>query len=223
MINTDIYIISEETPIFAPQRLPFYKALGVAAYTIGKVRASTVFMCVLCTFRSSDFLLFVKNGFVVGARTLNVTAASAPAIVSLPRLARPGDTIYSLQLLARHHTRCTLNYSAKAGRHAGREARKERGRMYDGKVGGREGGRVGREGREGGEGGREGAKGEWGGRSNEMAWEGGSGSGGREGRLRKGTSEEGMDGANERGKGGRREQRSEGEEKGRSVGGREIG
>ena len=55
--------------------------------------------------------------------------------------------------------------------------------------------------------------------------EGGSGSRGREGKLRKGTSEEGMDGAKEReeASGGRREQRSEGEEKGRSVGGREIG
>ena len=55
--------------------------------------------------------------------------------------------------------------------------------------------------------------------------EGGSESGGREGRLRKGKSEEWMDGAKERGQGGseRREQRSEGEEKGRSVGGREIG
>ena len=72
-----IYIIREYTSIFAPQRIPFYKALGVAAYTVGKVLASTVFMCVCCTFRSSDFVLFVKNGFVVGARTLNVTAASA--------------------------------------------------------------------------------------------------------------------------------------------------
>ena len=71
-----------------------------------------------------------------------------PAIVSLPRLARPGDTKDSVQLLARHHTRCTLNYTAEAGR----EARKERGRMEDGR-----------------EGGREGARGEWGGRSNEMA------------------------------------------------------
>ena len=44
-----------------------------------------------------------------------------PAIVSLPRLARPGDTIDSVQLLARHHTQ------AEAGRQAGREARKERG------------------------------------------------------------------------------------------------
>ena len=69
-----IYIISEETSIFAPQRLPFYMALGAAACTVGKVRASTVFMCVCSTFRSSDFLLFVKNGFVVGARMLNVTA-----------------------------------------------------------------------------------------------------------------------------------------------------
>ena len=68
-----IYIISDETSIFAPQRLPFFKALGVGACTVGKVRASTVFMCVCSTFRPSDFLLFVKNGFVVGARTLNVT------------------------------------------------------------------------------------------------------------------------------------------------------
>ena len=49
-------------------------ALGVAANTIGKVIASTVFLCVCSMFRPSDFLLFVKNGFVVGARTLNVTA-----------------------------------------------------------------------------------------------------------------------------------------------------
>ena len=69
-----LYITSEETSIFAPKRLPFYKALGVAACTVGKVRASTVLMCVCSTFRSSDFLLFVKNGFVVGVRTLNVTA-----------------------------------------------------------------------------------------------------------------------------------------------------
>ena len=73
-VSAELYIISEETSIFAPQRLPFYKALGVAARTVGKVRASTVFMCVCSTFRSSDFLLFVKNGFVVGVRTLNVTA-----------------------------------------------------------------------------------------------------------------------------------------------------
>ena len=63
-----IYIISEETSIFAPQRLRFYRAPGVAACTVGKVRASTVFICVCSMFRPSDFLLFVKNGFVVGVR-----------------------------------------------------------------------------------------------------------------------------------------------------------
>ena len=63
-----IYIISEETSIFAPQRIPFYKDPRVAACTVGKVRSSTVFMCVCSTFRPSDFLLFVKNGFVVGVR-----------------------------------------------------------------------------------------------------------------------------------------------------------
>ena len=50
--------------------------------------------------------------------------------------------------------------------------------------------------------------------------EGGSGSGGREGRLRKGTSEEGMDGANERGKGGGG---SNGARERRKGGAREIG
>ena len=49
-------------------------ALGVAANTIGKVIASTVFMSCLVHVSISDFLLFVKNGFVVGVRTLNVTA-----------------------------------------------------------------------------------------------------------------------------------------------------
>ena len=79
---------------------------------------------------------------------LNVTAGHSnnscywrdPAIVSLPRLARR-DTIDSVQL-AKHHTRCRLNWTADAGRQAG-EAWKERGRMEDG---------------------REGARGEWGGR-----------------------------------------------------------
>ena len=63
-----LYIIREEGSIFAPQRIPFCMALGVAACTVGKVRVSTVFMCVCSTFRPSDFLLFVKNGFVVGVR-----------------------------------------------------------------------------------------------------------------------------------------------------------
>ena len=61
-------IIREEASIFAPQRIPFYKDPRVAACTVGKVRSSTVFMCVCSTFRPSDFLLYVKNGFVVGVR-----------------------------------------------------------------------------------------------------------------------------------------------------------
>ena len=62
------YIIREEASIFAPQRIPFYKDPRVDACTVGKVRSSTVFMCVCSTFRPSDFLLFVNNGFVVGVR-----------------------------------------------------------------------------------------------------------------------------------------------------------
>ena len=45
-----VYIIREEASIFAPQRLRFYRALGVAACTVGKVQASTVFMCVCSMF-----------------------------------------------------------------------------------------------------------------------------------------------------------------------------
>ena len=68
IFSRNIYIIREEASIFAPQRIPFYKDPRVAACTVGKVRSSTVFMCVCSTFRPSDFLLFIKNGFVVGVR-----------------------------------------------------------------------------------------------------------------------------------------------------------
>ena len=55
MAMSVIYIIREEASIFAPQRIPFYKDPRVAACTVGKVRSSTVFMCVCSTFRPSDF------------------------------------------------------------------------------------------------------------------------------------------------------------------------
>ena len=54
-------MIREEASIFAPQRLRFYRALGVAACTVGKVRASTVFMCVCSMFRLSDFFTIRKK------------------------------------------------------------------------------------------------------------------------------------------------------------------
>ena len=57
----NIYIISEDTSIFAPQRLRFYRALGVATCTVGKVRASIVFMCVCSMFRPSDFFTISKK------------------------------------------------------------------------------------------------------------------------------------------------------------------
>ena len=40
--DDSIYIIREEGSIFAPQRIPFCMALGVAVCTVGKVRVSTV-------------------------------------------------------------------------------------------------------------------------------------------------------------------------------------
>ena len=65
----------EETSIFAPQRLPFYKALGIAAYIVGKVRASERYervMCVCSTFRRRIFYYSSKTDS--WGRSLNVTA-----------------------------------------------------------------------------------------------------------------------------------------------------
>ena len=108
------------------------------------LKGTTVFMCVCCTFRSSDFFTIRQKRICGGSTYAKCNSGQRdPAIVSLPRLARPGDTINSVQLLARQHTRCTLNYTAEAGRQAGREARKERGRIEDVREGGREQGESG--------------------------------------------------------------------------------
>ena len=113
-------------------------------------------MCVCCTFRSSNFFTILQKRIRGGSTYAECNSGQRDtAIVSLPRLARPGDTIDSVQLLARRHTRCTFNYTAEAGRQAGRVARKERGRMENRREGGRDGGREG-----GRERGSEGARGE---------------------------------------------------------------
>ena len=162
-----IYIIREEGSIFAPQRIPFCMALGVAACTVGKVRVSTVFMCVCSTFRPSDFLLFVKNGFVVGVRcqgnSESLKECEYPHCASATRRLALDNRTYSAQLANSTHTRCrpTLSWMG-GGAVAEWLERREVGE------GGREGGRGGREG------GREGGRGD-GGR------EGGSASEGREG------------------------------------------
>ena len=62
----DSYIFSAKAPVLdgsGSRRL--YRRKG---------RASTVFMSCSVHVSTSDFLLFIKNGLVVGARTLNVTA-----------------------------------------------------------------------------------------------------------------------------------------------------
>ena len=107
-------------------------------------------LCVFCARSDRRIFFTIRQKRIRGGSTYAECNSGQrdPAIFSLPRLVRPGDTIDSLQLLARHHTRCTLNYSAMAGRQAGREARKERCRMEDVKEGGRKGRNGG--GREGG-------------------------------------------------------------------------
>ena len=128
-------------------------ALGVAANTIGKVIASTVFMCVCSTFRPSDFLLFVKNGFVVGVRcqgnSESLKECEYPHCASATRRLALDNRTYSAQLANSTHTRCrpTLSWMG-GGAVAEWLERREVGE------GGREGGEGGRGGREGG---REGA------------------------------------------------------------------
>ena len=149
---TYIHIISEETSIFAPQRLPFYKALGVAACTVGKVRASTVFICVFSTFRPSDFLLFVKNGFVVGVRCQGnseppADGATTPmsqfhAWLRNAAWLGPPYTIPSAAHQHCIHTRCILSCTAGGrraarGKEGERENRRWEGRRKQG-AGGRE-------------------------------------------------------------------------------------
>ena len=63
-----------EDPYLCSAMAPVLEGAGSRHLYRRKGTTSTVFMFVWCTFRSSDFLLFVKSGFVVGARKLNVTA-----------------------------------------------------------------------------------------------------------------------------------------------------
>ena len=130
-------------------------ALGVAANTIGKVIASTVFMCVCSMFRPSDFLLFVKNGFVVGVRchgnSESLKEYEYPHCASATRRLALDNRTYSAQLANSTHTRCRHTLSWMGGAVAEWLERREVG---EGGRGGREGGRGGREG--GMEGGREG-------------------------------------------------------------------
>ena len=150
------------------RRIPFCMALGVAACTVGKVRVSTVFMCVCSTFRPSDFLLFVKNGFVVGVRCQGNSESLKECeylhCASATRRLALDNRTYSAQLANSTHTRCrpTLSWMG-GGAVAEWLERREVGEGREGGRGGREGGEGGREGgrggREGGmEGGREGGR-----------------------------------------------------------------
>ena len=118
MIRRNIYIISEETSIFAPQRLPFYMALGDAACTVGKVRASTVFMCVCSTFRSSDFFTISKKRIRRGSTYAECTSRSLKerrlqlwlphCLTAARRLALNKRGL--LNTACQPHTLCTLNW-----------------------------------------------------------------------------------------------------------------
>ena len=131
-------------------KVPFCMALGVAACTVGKVRVSTVFMCVCSTFRPSDFLLFVKNGFVVGVRcqgnSESLKECEYPHCASATRRLALDNRTYSAQLANSTHTRCRPTLSWMGG--GAVAVWLERREVGEGERGGREGGMEG--GREGG-------------------------------------------------------------------------
>ena len=111
----------------------------ILSYLILKVRASNVFMLFSVDLAISDFLLFVKNGFVVGVLSLKVTAHhSNKAGSSYEKPHCPSVWRYTIDLPSstrQTHTRCTLSCTAavrQGGREGGRGGREE---------GGREGGR----------------------------------------------------------------------------------
>ena len=120
-------------------------ALGVAANTIGKVIASTVFMCVCSTFRPSDFLLFVKNGFVVGVRcqgnSESLKECEYPHCASATRRLALDNRTYSAQLANSTHTRCRPTLSWMGGGAVAEWL--ERREVGEGGREGREGGREG--------------------------------------------------------------------------------
>ena len=111
-----------------------------------------MFLCVRCTVRSSDFLLFVKNGFVVGVHCLKVTARHSNNVGSRYEYPHCLSAMHRVALDNRptqsnlpntHTVYIELHGSRQEGREVGREE------------GGRQGGRrKGGEGRERGRGGR---------------------------------------------------------------------
>ena len=104
-----------------------------------------MFMCVCSMFRPSDFLLFVKNGFVVGVRCQGnreppADGATTPLSQRHAWLAIPKQK--PVQLANTVYTQCILSCTAGGkqaarGREGARENRRWEGRREQGE-GGRE-------------------------------------------------------------------------------------
>ena len=168
------------------------------------------FFChIRCTCRSSDFLLFAKNGFVVGVCSLKVTARQLNnagccyeyTIVSVPRIAGRYTTQCSLPNT--HTAHIELDGGRQAGREGGRQRRSEEGW----RMGGREQGEGGNKGRVGGRVGTKEHEGGWEGREGAR---GGNGEAMMIGRERASVEEGRVADGNERGRDGPRHGRREG-------------
>ena len=99
-------------------------ALGVAANTIGKVIASTVFMCVCSTFRPSDFFYYSSKTDSSWGCVAKVTAGHCqnavgsyeyPHCASVTRRLALDNRTYPAQLANTTHTRCRPTLSWMGG------------------------------------------------------------------------------------------------------------
>ena len=142
--------------------------------------------------RSSDFLLFAKNGLVVGVRSLKVTARAGCCYECTP-LSQCHASLVATQYSAAcqtHTVHIELDGARQAGRQAGRQARQAGRQSLRRMEDRREGARGGWEQGNGREGGREGGRevesdeGREGGSDDDRQGE--RVSGGREGRGREG-------------------------------------
>ena len=134
-------------------------ALGVAANTIGKVIASTVFMSCLVHVSISDFFTIrqkrIRRGVRCQGNSESLKECEYPHCARATRRLALDNRTYSAQLANSTHTRCRPTLSWMGGAVAEWLERREVGEGgREGGEGGREGGRGGREG--GMEGGREG-------------------------------------------------------------------
>ena len=105
-----LYLCSAKDPVLHGSGSRMYRRKGTSFNRV---------WCVCSTFRPSDFLLFVKNGFVVGVRcqgnSESLKECEYPHCASATRRLALDNRTYSAQLANSTHTRCRPTLSWMGG------------------------------------------------------------------------------------------------------------